>query len=173
MNETAIFPRVTYTDSFVVEVLDVWSWVDGFKGESREIVGRRGLRFGLGEGEPTKVNDREGERIQWSAARSDADKHSGVHNRDERTHPTPEILWTGHLTRLSTSMTPTESISGCGGRRSRDKIEQERDGGEGGLCSTRLVGSLLVDAQTQDRSSQVGKHKYVGLQATIRVAKCK
>ena len=72
MNETAIFPRFTCTDPFVVEVLDFWSWINEFERESRKIVDSRVRGFGLREGEP----DRGGERIQWSAARSDADKHS-------------------------------------------------------------------------------------------------
>jgi len=63
-------------------------------------------------------------------------------------------------------MSPTESISGCGGQRSRDRVEQERDGGEnGGFCSTRLI--LPVSAQTSP-SLYVGKRKHIGLQLTAK-----
>jgi len=51
--------------------------MNGFERKSRKIVKGRAWSFGLEGRESAKVNGREGERIQWSAARSEADKGSG------------------------------------------------------------------------------------------------
>ena len=73
---------------------------------------------------------------------------------DKSTHPTPEILWAGHLTRLSRSMAPVESIGGCGGDDLVTESSKNATEVRTGFCCTctRLIGSLFVDAQKHNHS---------------------
>jgi len=101
------------------------------------------IRAGLGEW------FREG-RIQWSAARSGAGHGRG--GGDERTHSTPDVLGTGHLSQLLTSISPTESIGGCGGRRSLETVERESEGGRTGFYMAHVKSNDLAPKSLLDHS---------------------
>ena len=89
----------------------------------------RGIRFGR-----ERLGKRK-EQVQRSAGKIEHSRRLGWGtSQDESTHPTPDILRAEHLVPLSTSVSHTESMDGCGGRRSRNRAEQERDGGMDGCC---------------------------------------
>ena len=105
--------------------------------------------FGVWDKEPREVNAVKGRADP--AVSNEIGRGLGPRaGNDENTHPAPKILWAGHPTRLSTSVSPTESIGGCGGRRSCGRVEKERDGDvRMGFWNTRQVDARIVGRYSQ------------------------
>ena len=123
-----------------------------------------GEGFGFG-----KIGGGRGERLERERSGGQKRDRGAAMGRvgKESTHPASSVLGTGHLSQLLASISPTESIGGCGGRRSAKIVEGERDGEWGCDFEARvnLAPKFLLDhrhcSATSNQSGTMGRRVHV------------